>query len=136
VIVIGVDDQPHPFGHFAFRYVAPADAVVFPPTPFLHNYLYDLAYLPARKAQLFGADLFPTLFGLPKQFDPKAYAGKRSDYTTDFPDEFGKTVDMMHPVPRATLLAQQRRPDGRALLARTEPDERWRRPPLHPEDRG
>ena len=117
MIVIGVDDQPHPFGHFAFRYVAPAGAVVFPPTPFLHNYLYDLAYLPARKAQLFGAELFPTLFGLPKQFDPKAYAGKRSDHTTDFPDEFGKTVDMMHPVPRATLLAQQRRPDGRTLVA-------------------
>ena len=118
VIVIGVDDQPQLFGHFAFRYVAPAGAVVFPPTPFLHNYLYDLAYLPARKAQLFGAELFPTLFGLPKQFDPKAYAGKRSDYTTDFPDEFGKTVDMMHPVSRATLLAQQRRPDGRTFVAR------------------
>ena len=73
---------------------------------------------PARKAQLFGAALFPDLFGLPKQFDPKAYAGKRSDYTTDFPDEFGKTVDMMHPVPRATLLAQQRRPDGRTFVAR------------------
>ena len=43
MIVIGVDDEPHPFGHFAFRYVAPADAVVFPRTPFLHNYLYDLA---------------------------------------------------------------------------------------------
>jgi hypothetical protein len=118
VIVIGVDDQPHPFGHFAFRYVAPADAVVFPPTPFLHNYLYDLAYLPARKARLFGADLFPNLFGLPKQFDPKLYAGKRTDYTTDFLDEFGKTVDMTHPVPRATLLAQQRRPDGQTFVAR------------------
>jgi hypothetical protein len=43
VIVLGVDDQPRLFGHFAFRYVAPADAVVFPPSPFLHNYLYDLA---------------------------------------------------------------------------------------------
>jgi hypothetical protein len=118
VIVIGVDDEPHPFGHFAFRYVAPADAVVFPPTPFLHNYLYDLAYLPARKAQLFGAALFPDLFGLPKQFDPKAYAGKRSDYTTDFPDEFGKTVDMTHPVPRATLLAQWRRPVPETFVSR------------------
>jgi hypothetical protein len=117
VIVLGVDDQPHPFGHFAFRYVAPADAVVIPPTPFLHNYLYDLAYLPARKAQLFGAELFPNLFGLPKQFDSKLYAGKRTDFTTDFLDEFGKTVDMMHPVPRATLLAQQRRPDGRTFVA-------------------
>jgi hypothetical protein len=117
-IVLDVDDQPHPFGHFAFRYVAPPGAVVFPPTPFLHNYLYDLAYLPARKAQLFGAELFPNLFGLPKQFDSERYAQMRTDYTTDFPDEFGKNVDMMHPVPRATLLAQQRLPDGRTFVVR------------------
>ena len=42
----------------------------------------------------------------------------RTDYTTDFPDEFGKNVDMMHPVPRATLLAQQRLPDGRTFVVR------------------
>lgn len=118
VIVIAVEDQPNPFGHFAFRYVAPAEAVVFPPSPFVHNYLYDLAYLPARKAQLFGAELFPNLFGLPKEFDPKAYADKRTDFTSDFPDEFGKTVDMMHPVPRAKLLAEQRPPVRETFVAR------------------
>jgi len=118
VIVLCVEDQPRPFGHFAFRYVAPADAIVFPPSPFLHNYLYDLAYLPARKAELFGANLFPSLFGLPKQFDPKSYAQNRTDFTTDFPDEFGRTVDMMHSVSRATLLAQQRWPEGRTFVAR------------------
>jgi hypothetical protein len=118
VIVLGVDDQPLPYGHFAFKYVAPANAIVFPPTPFLHNYLYDLAYLPTRKVHLFAAELFPNLFGLTKQFDSKLYAAKRTDFTTDFPDEFGKMIDMMHPVPRATLLAQQHRPDGRTFAAR------------------
>ena len=59
VVVLEVDEQPYPHGHFLFRYVAPAAAIAFPPTPFLHNYLYDLAYLPGRKVKLFGANLFP-----------------------------------------------------------------------------
>ena len=118
VVVLEVDDQPYPFGHFAFRSVAPADAIVFPPTPFLHNYLYDLAYLPIRKVRLFGADLFPSLFGLTKQFDPGLYARNRTDYSTSFPGEFGKLVDMEHAVPRATLLAEPREPVPRTPLAR------------------
>jgi hypothetical protein len=109
-LILEVDDPPYPVGHFAFKYLAPADSIVFPPTPLLHNYLYDLAYLPARKAQLFGAELFPNLFGLTKQFDSALYARKRTDFSTDFPDEFGKTVDMMHPVPRARLLAEPHKP--------------------------
>jgi hypothetical protein len=48
VLVLGVEDQPYPFGHFFFKYVAPAEAIVFPPSPFLHNYFYNLAYLPIR----------------------------------------------------------------------------------------
>lgn len=118
VIVLEVDDQPYPFGHFAFKSVAPADAIVFPPTPFLHNYLYDLAYLPLRKVTLFGADLFPNLFGLTKLFDPGLYASRRTDYSTSFPGEFGKLVDMEHPVPRATLLAEPREPIPRTAVAR------------------
>jgi hypothetical protein len=119
VIVLEVDDQPYPFGHFAFKYVAPADAIVLPPTPFLHNYLYDLAYLPIRKVRLFAADLFPNLFGLAKQFDPEFYAHTRTDYSSSFPGEFGKLVDMEHPVPRATLLAEPREPVPRTLVARS-----------------
>jgi hypothetical protein len=118
VIVLEVDDQPYPFGHFAFKYVAPAEAIVFPPTPFLHNYLYDLAYLPIRKVRLFGADLFPNLFGLTKQFDPELYARNRTDYSTSFPGDSGKLVDMEHRVPRATLLAEPREQVPRTLLAR------------------
>src|SRR5271168_2065709 len=74
VVVLEVEDQPYPLGHFAFRHVAPAEAIVFPPTPFLHNYLDNLAYLPIRKLMLFGANLFPDLSGISKQFDPEQYA--------------------------------------------------------------
>jgi hypothetical protein len=118
VVVLEVEDQPYPFGHFAFGHVAPAEAIVFPPTPFLHNYLYNLAYLPIRKLMLFGANLFPDLFGISKQFDPEQYAQNRTDYTTNFIGEFGKLVDMEHPVPRATLLAQPPVPIPRTLMAR------------------
>jgi hypothetical protein len=118
VLVLEVDDEPYPFGHFAFKSVAPADAIVFAPTRFMHNYLYDLAYLPIRKLRLFGANLFPSLFGLTKQFDPGLYARKRTDYSTSFPDDFGKVVDMEHPVSRATLLAEPREPVPRTAVAR------------------
>jgi hypothetical protein len=118
VVVLGVDDQPYPFGHFLFKYVAPAKAIVFPPSPFLHNYLYNLAYLPIRKVKLFAANLFPDLFGLSKQFDPEHYAKNRTDYSTSFMAE-GKLVDMEHPVSSATLLAEPREPVPRTLVART-----------------
>jgi hypothetical protein len=118
VVVLEVEEEPYPFGHFFFKYVAPAEAIVFPPSPFLHNYLYNLAYLPIRKLKLFGANLFPDLFGLSKQFDPEHYAKNRTDFSTSFPGEFGKLVDMEHPVSRATLLAEPREPVPRTLVAR------------------
>jgi hypothetical protein len=117
VIVLGVEDQPYPFGHFFFKHVAPAEAIVFPPSPFLHNYLYNLAYLPIRKLNLFAANLFPDLFGLTKEFDPEHYAKNRTDYSTNFIGD-GNLVDMEHPVPRATLLAQPREPVPRTRVAR------------------
>jgi hypothetical protein len=116
-VVLEVEEEPYPFGHFFFKSVAPAEAIVFPPSPFLHNYLYNLAYLPIRKVKLFGANLFPDLFGLSKQFDPEHYAKNRTDYSTSFMAE-GKLVDMEHPVPRTTLLAEPREPVPRTLVAR------------------
>jgi hypothetical protein len=118
VIVLEVDEEPYPFGHFFFKFVAPAEAIAFPPTPFLHNYLYNLAYLPVRKLTLFGANLFPDLFGIPKQFDAEHYARTRTDYSTSFIGEFGKLIDMEHPVPRATLLSEPRVPVPRTLMTR------------------
>jgi hypothetical protein len=117
VVVLGVEDQPYPFGHFFFKHVAPAEAIVFPPSLFLHNYLYNLSYLPIRKLQLFSANLFPDLFGLSKQFDPEHYARNRTDYSTSFIGD-GKLVDMEHQVPRATLLAEPREPVPRTRIAR------------------
>src|SRR4029077_6331774 len=101
VVVLEVEEEPYPFGHFFFKSVAPAEAIVFPPSPFLHNYFYNLAYLPIRKVKLFGANLFPDLFGLSKQFDPERYAQNRTDFSTSFIAE-GKLVDMEHQVPRET----------------------------------
>ncbi len=118
VVVLGVEEQPYPFGHFYFKYVAPAEEIAFPPSPFFHNYLYNLAYLPIRKLKLFGANLFPGLFGLTKEFDPGHYAQNRTDFTTSFPGDYGKLVDMEHQVPRATLLAEPREPVPRTLVAR------------------
>jgi hypothetical protein len=117
-VVLEVEEEPYPFGHFFFKYAAPAEAIAFPPSPFLHNYLYNLAYLPIRKLKLFGANLFPDLFGISKQFDPEHYANNRTDFSTSFPGEFGKLVDMEHPVSRATLLAEPREPVPRTLVAR------------------
>ena len=67
---------------------------------------------------LFGANLFPELFGISKQFDPEQYAQNRTDFTTSFIGEFGKLVDMEHPVPRATLLAQPRVAFPHTLMTR------------------
>jgi hypothetical protein len=117
VVVLEVEEEPYPFGHFLFKYVAPPGAIVFPPSPFLHNYFYNLAYLPIRKLKLFGADLFPGLFGLTKEFDPGHYAKNRTDYSTSFIGD-GKLVDMEHPVPREILIAQPREPVPRTLVAR------------------
>jgi hypothetical protein len=118
VVVLEVEEDPYPFGHFFFKYAAPAEAIVFPPSPFLHNYLYNLAYLPVRKLTLFGANLFPDLFGISKQFDPEHYAKNRTDFSTNFPDESGKLVNMERQVPRETLLAEPRIPVPRTLIAR------------------
>ena len=105
VIVIGVDGDPFPYGHPAFKLVAPAGAIAFPPALLLHDYFKNIAELPFRQVKLFGALLFPRLFGLRKHFDPEIYAHTRTDYTSSFIAE-GKRVDMEREVPRATLLAQ------------------------------
>ena len=118
MVVLEVEEDPYPFGHFFFKYVAPAEAIVFPPSPFLHNYLYNLAYLPIRKLTLFGANLFPDLFGLSKQFDPEHYAKNRTDFSTSFLGEFGKLVDMEHPVPRETSSREPRVPFPRTPVVR------------------
>jgi hypothetical protein len=106
VIVLEIDEPPYPFGHELFKDVAPTNAIISAPKQALHQYFNDLAYLPARNLKLFGANLFPELFGLSKQFDPQAYERNRTDFTTNFPGEAGGIVDMEKTVPRGGLLEQ------------------------------
>jgi hypothetical protein len=112
VIVVGVDAHPALYGHAVFKYIAPTSAIVAPPAPLLHNYIYDLAYLPARQAKLFAARFLPHLFALRNTFDPAIYARTQSDYTSGILHFEGKNLDMGREVPAETLLSQ-RQPDDR-----------------------
>jgi hypothetical protein len=116
IIVIGVDAEPYPYGHPAFKYVASTAAVVRPPEPFLHNYFYDLAYLPSRKVKTFLAQLFQDATGLEGRFDPEVYRNARTDFTSSFTAE-GRFVDMDREVPRETLLAQTPPPSKPSRVA-------------------
>ena len=106
VLVVVVSETPNLWGHPGFRYVAPAAAVAWPPAPFLHNSLADLAYLPYRQLELFGAALAPRLFGLRDRFDPAAYAAKPDDYTVSRTLADGKTIDMDAAVSAEDLRAE------------------------------
>ena len=127
VVVLGSRTSPIRSA-ISFSTDAPASAVALPPSPFLHNYLYNLAYLPVRNSSC--SPIFPDLFGLTKDFDPAHYAKNRTDYTTNFIGD-GKMVDMERQVPRATLLAQPREPVPRTFVAHADPAQRRRRPSLH-----
>ena len=108
ILVISVDEKPHPWGHPAFKYVAPAKEIAFPPSPFLHNYVYDLSYLPFRQIELFAAYLLPSVLGLARDFDPVHYSTTRSDFTTSFYGAEGKFVDMDRKVPEAELVTEHK----------------------------
>jgi hypothetical protein len=108
VLVVSIDDKPYPWGHQAFKYIAPARAIAVPPSPLLHNYFYDLAYLPFRQLKLFAALPFSEAFGLKKQFKPEIYAQTATDLTNSHRMPDGKWIDMEHPVSRAVLEKQAR----------------------------
>ena len=116
VIVVGVVAHPYFYGHPAFKYVAPASAIVAPPAPLLHNYFYDLAYLPARQVKLFAARFFPDLFGLRDKFDPSIYANSTTDFTLGIRRFEGKDIDMEREVAPETLLSE-RQPDPQQTFA-------------------
>ena len=103
------------YGNPAFKFVAPAAAIVAPPAPLLHNYFYDLAYLPARQVKLFAARFFPDFFGLRDKFDPAIYTQTRSDFTSGLVPWESAILDMEREVPPATLLSEKL-PAQRATL--------------------
>lgn len=106
VVVVGVTEPPGLWGHGMFKYIAPAEAIAFPPAPLLHNYFYDLAYLPTRQVTLFFARFFPNLAGLRDKFDPDIYARTKWDFSTGRFVVEGKAVDMEAEVPADVLRAE------------------------------
>lgn len=105
-IIVAVNETPNRWGHPAFKYIAPASAIAWPPAPFLHNSIYDLMYLPYRQLKLFAALAFPDLMGLRKTFDPAVYAATRSDFTTSHRMLDGRWIEMGREIPRGDLLEQ------------------------------
>ena len=90
VLVLGVIEKPSRFGHPAFKYIAPSWLVADPGYFINLNYLSNLIYLPYRQMELFLADLWPSLMGLTKTFNPETYRGSNIDTTGAqfFPDRY------------------------------------------------
>lgn len=84
LLVIGVIEKPGRYGHPAYKYIAPARAVVDPGYAANLSYPANLVYLPYRQLRLAWARLFPQASGLPARFDPARYAGSNPDFTVSF----------------------------------------------------
>jgi hypothetical protein len=108
-IVIAIDEKPDPWGHPMFKYIAAAESVMLPPSLLLHNYIYDISYLPFRQIELFAASIFPRVFEIDREFDPVRYAKTRSDFTTSFSGGDGQWIDMDRVVSAAELSAEHLR---------------------------
>jgi hypothetical protein len=112
VIVLAIDDQPHPWGHDSFRFIAPASEVWREAFHGLHDTKKNLMYLPFRQLKLFAASLFPGPFGVREQFDPVPYAATPIDQTGVHRNRAGELVDMSQAEPRALLLQQEKEHAG------------------------
>ena len=75
-------------------------------TVLLHDYFYDLAYLPGRQVKLAFARLFPSLGGLKDRFNAEEYSRTKSDYSTGHFVIANKAIDMEAEVPAEVLGAQ------------------------------
>ncbi|HTV49709.1 MAG TPA: hypothetical protein VME21_00895 [Steroidobacteraceae bacterium] len=79
LVILGVIEKPHRFGHEAFKYLADRSSIV--DCGFVGNfdYLPNLLYLPFRQMRLFAADLLPGGLGLRRTFDAADYWGTSID---------------------------------------------------------
>lgn len=109
LLVIAVAEKPGRLGHPAYKYVAPASAVIDPGYIGNLNYLQNLIYLPYRQMRLFAARLLPGVFELRDRFDPARYAGTQFDSTVSFRTGDGIWVERDKIVPRGELEAGKAR---------------------------
>jgi hypothetical protein len=109
LIIIVVIEKPSRYGHPAYKYIAPAGAVIDPAYLGNLNYLSNLIYLPYRQLRLFAAQFAPAAFDLPAGFDPARYAGTSFDSTNSFVTGDGIRVERNSIVPVAELEAGVKR---------------------------
>lgn len=83
LLVVGVIEKPSRYGHSAYKYVAPAAAIVDLGYLGNINYFSDLIYLPFRQLKLFAAHYLPGMVGVDADFEPGRYAGPVLDTTGD-----------------------------------------------------
>jgi hypothetical protein len=83
VLVVGIEDQPYPWGHPGFHDIATTRELLAPPAPLMHDYFADLAGLPRRQTLLFAARFFPELFGLPADFNAARHDAASQPWKVD-----------------------------------------------------
>jgi hypothetical protein len=106
VIVVSVNDHPHPWGHDSFRYIASTSDIWAEALHGLHDTKKNLVFLPFRQLHLFAARLLPRTFHLTRQFDPAAYNPGQDSYPIRHRNDAGEMIDMSETTPRAVLLQQ------------------------------
>jgi hypothetical protein len=106
VIVLAVNNRPHPWGHETFRYLASPSDIWREAGWGLHDLKKNLAYLPYRQMTLFGAMIAPDLFGLNRDFDAAHYAPNGYDMTRGHTTDDGRFVSSDQRIPREVLLKE------------------------------
>jgi len=106
IIVLALNDQPHPWGHDSFRYIAPASEVWREAFHGLHDAKKNLMYLPFRQLELLAAQVAPGVMGVDDRFDPVKYAATPRDFVRRHKNASGEWVDMAETPSRAELAKQ------------------------------
>lgn len=106
VIVLAINEQPYPWGHDSFRYIAPAPEVWREAFHALHDAKKNLVFLPFRQLRLFAAMVLPESLGLQDRFDSARYAAQPVDPTAPHMNRAGELVDFGQTRPREVLLQQ------------------------------
>jgi hypothetical protein len=110
VAVFAVGENPYPWGHNAFRYIASPVAVWREAFHGLHDAKKNLVFLPFRQLRLFAKSIVPALAGSDRRFDPQSYAetlrSRELGRTVGYRRQNGTWVDVTKPTSIATLRAQ------------------------------
>jgi hypothetical protein len=106
VIVLAINDQPYPWGHDSFRYIAPASEIWREAFHGLHDTKKNLMFLPFRQLKLFAAIGLPGPFGLRAHFDPLHDAEQSGDPTKPHKNRAGEQIDFSQTSPRPVLMKQ------------------------------